>query len=284
MKKINIFGLFAVLLIVVFAGCTAPETILDEKIDNLSNIITDDSTTNDLENNLLPSNANQIKNEELDSETKSDTNISPNPTKSEEINTELTSLQDCFNLSESNEFEKDYCFMNYAINSKNEEICENVSDLLNKQICVSQISTDPNTCNEFDDIDNELSMGMEKDWCLLSMAIRTNNIELCPTTKSDILITCKATINNDVEQCTKIEDLFFKDVCVITVAIENNSPQTCELMSTPEQKTQCIMILNGEEFQADMADGEETLVTEQTGTDGINGELILKEPPSYILE
>ena len=69
------------------------------------------------------------------------------------------------------QLERDSCYQNYGINTKDGEICNLISDKSKKNSCLGAIALNPDACKGLNEDDKEL--------CIFSIAESTNNPGLC---------------------------------------------------------------------------------------------------------
>ncbi len=162
------------------------------------------------------------------------------------------SLNDCESMDSSES--KNECFKAVAISEGNESICNKISDIDLKNLCLIDIAY------YYERVELCEKSIEAKSECALDLALKTSNAKYCDKTNIE-QETCKqafleknkakcstltlgrfectqAIEDNNINKCFEIQS--FEDACNHILAIKNHDEKLCEKLSTTELKDTCF--------------------------------------------
>ena len=136
------------------------------------------------------------------------------------------------------------CLNTTAVNENSIEVCNKASTNGAKYSCISNYAKEKenlNACNNLPEFDNQ--------GCIMGIAIKTNDLNLCKTLKSnDYQVSCQTQIQNksavesgDEQDCENIVGQASKDKCYAGVAIKKGDVRICEKVIAVAYNTSCYI-------------------------------------------
>lgn len=140
--------------------------------------------------------------------------------------------------------EYNYCLNTTAVSKNNINICDDASTNGAKYTCIAYYAKekeDLTSCNSLPEFDQQ--------GCVMSIAVKTKDLNLCKTLKSnDYQVSCEtqvqtksAVTSGDESSCDNILGQSSKDKCYAGVAIKNGDTNMCKKVVAVVYNTSCYM-------------------------------------------
>ncbi len=152
------------------------------------------------------------------------------------------------------------CLTDVALKYKDVKICQDAASVPGTESCYQQMALAQNKslyCTYIDDDDRSADCQesyavkfrdvskcpiVNPNNCLESIAILTNNVDLCGgmkeqfvKTRADFVLKCRAMVLNDFLSCKQITNVWIADRCYTDLAVRNKDASLCNAVSLDRQ-------------------------------------------------
>jgi len=202
---------------------------------------------------------------------------------------------------------RDDCFKYFALLESNSSLCNKMSAIYPRYLCLTKVTGDYSLCNELTDylqrdsclevfaserinhsICSNISTHLYQDRCYTNIALRSRNPNMCAymtcyecVEDKDNCYYQMANLTADASLCHKITDTLNRDACTLDIAKSSHNPSICSTIESTYKMTPCFTtVIYNQPYETSACDN----ITQQNWKDECYKNAAIKRKNSTICD